>query len=265
MSIQGSMRDKTAKKITVSIDGMNIEPWIKLEDAADLEQWSRLDEIVYNQVSRQTEKALFFRRVFDYLKCNEIYGDFHEYGCHRCRTFRMVLTEAKRQNLNKMDFFAFDSFEGLPEPESPNQKESWYSGALKTRENDFLKTVQDHGLYTDKITTFKGYYDQILTDTLKKNFIRKEKKIALVNVDCDLYESAVPVFNFIEPLLQEGSIIYIDDLFVGYKGIPSKGVGRAFLEFQKISKWKFFHHLSVGWWGRSYIVYSKEYSQEGVL
>ena len=36
---------------------------------------------------------------------------------------------------------------------------------------------------------------------------RLQNKIALVNVDCDLYESAVPVFRFIEPLLQEGAVL----------------------------------------------------------
>ena len=82
---------------------------------------------------------------------------------------------------------------------------------------------------------------------------RGEPKIALATVDCDLYESAVPVFDFIEPLLQAGSVIYIDDLFVGNRGDPRKGVARAFLEYRKHSPWRFVRHLDVGWWGRSYI------------
>jgi hypothetical protein len=63
------------------------------------------------------------------------------------------------------------------------------------------------------------------------------------------------VFNFIEPLLQEGSVLYIDDLFAGYKGNPTKGVARAFREFRKRSRFKFVRHLDIGWWGRSYIAY----------
>ena len=78
-------------------------------------------------------------------------------------------------------------------------------------------------------------------------------RAALITVDCDLYELAVPVFNFIEPLLQEGTVLYMDDLLVGNKGNPNRGVARAFLEFQRRSRWQFIRHLEVGWWGRSYI------------
>jgi len=99
---------------------------------------------------------------------------------------------------------------------------------------------------------------------LRDKFLDTENKIALVTIDCDLYESAVPVFEFIEPLLQEGSEVYIDDLFAGYKGAPTKGVARAFLEFQRKSRWKFVRHLNVGWWGRSYITYLGE-SVDGEL
>ena len=55
------------------------------------------------------------------------------------------------------------------------------------------------------------------------NMSKSARKIALVNIDCDLYEFAVPVFDFIDPLLQEGAVIYVDDLFAGYKGHPAQG------------------------------------------
>jgi hypothetical protein len=50
-------------------------------------------------------------------------------------------------------------------------------------------------------------------------------------------------------------MLYLDDLFAGYKGSPRKGVARAFKEFRRQSEWKFVRHLDVGWWGRSYIAY----------
>ena len=92
------------------------EPWIRLADGEELASWSKQEEIIYNQRNRQAEKYLFFRRIFDFLTENEIHGDYHEFGCHRARTFRMALTEARRHNLDSMKFWAFDSFEGLPMP-----------------------------------------------------------------------------------------------------------------------------------------------------
>ncbi|MGE0565656.1 MAG: TylF/MycF/NovP-related O-methyltransferase [Pseudolabrys sp.] len=247
--------------LIVRIDG---EPWVRLADGRELAKWSKQDEIRYNQGNRQAEKYLFFRRVFDFLTENEIRGDYHEYGCHRCRTFRMALTEARRHNQDNMKFFAFDSFEGLPDPTTETSVSKWTQGALTTSEATFKDIVRKHGVYADKVTTIKGFYSDSLTEELKKRFVSRENKIALVTVDCDLYESAVPVFDFIEPLLQDGSVIYMDDLFVGNKANPTRGVARAFLEFQKRSQWRFIRHLDVGWWGRTYIARTADSGIDGV-
>lgn len=241
------------------------EPWVALPDGAELGKWGRDDEIAYNQTHRQTEKALFYRRTFDFLTDNRVVGDYHEYGCHRCRTFRMALTEARRHNLSDMGFHAFDSFEGLPEPTSDTSVEIWKRGALTTSEEDFMGMVREHGIYVDNVRTIKGFYSESLTPDLGRRYLDSGRKVALVNIDCDLYESAVPVFDFLDPLLQEGAVMYIDDLFAGYKGSPRKGVARAFLEWQRRTRWKIVRHLDIGWWGRSYIVYLDKEDVVGVL
>src|SRR6516162_6279223 len=126
--------------LIVRLDG---EPWVKLADGRELARWGKQDEIRYNQGNRQAEKYQFFRRVFDFLHENEIRGDYHEYGCHRCRTFRMALTEARRHNLDQMKFWAFDSFEGLPTLTTETSVSRWTQGALSTSESDFLTIVRD--------------------------------------------------------------------------------------------------------------------------
>jgi hypothetical protein len=231
------------------------EPWVELATGVDLENWDRSARIAWNQTGRQTEKYRFYRRTFDFLTDNQVEGDYHEFGCHRARTFRMALTEARRHELTRMRFFAFDSFEGLPAPTSSPDHEVWQRGALATSEVDFLGIIRTHGIYPERVKTVKGFYADTLTDELQKRFLEDEKPIALACIDCDLYESAQPVFRFIEPLLQEGSVLYLDDLFAGYKGSPVRGVARAFSEFRKRSRFRFVKHLDVGWWGRSYIAY----------
>ena len=238
------------------IIGLDEEPWVKLANGTELSAWGKEQEVRYNQKNRQAEKYLFFRRIFDFLNENEIRGDYHEYGCHRCRTFRMTLTEARRHNLDTMKFWAFDSFEGLPDPTTETSVSKWSKGVLTTSEDQFLSLIKAHGVYEDRVHTVKGYYADSLTADTRRTFVENEAKIALATVDCDLYESAVPVFDFIEPLLQEGTVVYMDDLFVGNMGNPSRGVARAFLEFQERSKFSFLRHLNIGWWGRSYIAYA---------
>jgi hypothetical protein len=246
--------DRPPLAIEPSLD----EPWVKLGTGASLVDWKRDEEIAYNQTNRQTEKDQFFRRTFDFLTDNRVKGDYFEFGCHRCRTFRMALTEARRHNLSEMRFFAFDSFAGLPEVTSDTAVEIWKRGALATSEAEFQRMVNEHGIYVDRVRTVKGYYSDSLTHELRRRFAAEQSRIALVNIDCDLYESAVPVFEFVDPLLQEGAVIYIDDLFAGYKGNPDKGVAKAFLEYRRKTRWKFLRHLDVGWWGRSYIAYTGE-------
>lgn len=252
-------------RLTTTIQDQPEEPWVDLPDAAALSDWDRESEIAYNQMSRHTEKARFFRGAFDFLTDNRIAGDYHEFGCHRCRTFRMALTEARRHNMDSMSFLAFDSFEGLPEPTSQTSVEIWRRGALTTSEEQFMDLVRAHGLFVDRVRTIKGFYEETLTEELRKQFLESGRKISLATVDCDLYESAVPIFEFIDPLLQEGSVIYIDDLFAGHRGNPMKGVSRAFLEYQQRTRWRFVRHLDVGWWGRSYITYLENDPLPGVL
>jgi len=255
----------TSLSKSIAIESRDDEPWTALPDGVTLRDWGRNDEISYNQMNRQTEKALFYRRTFDLLTDNRVHGDYLEFGCHRCRTFRMALTEARRHNLANMEFHAFDSFEGLPEPTSETSVEIWKRGALTTSETAFMGMVKAHGIYVNHVKTIKGYYADSLTKARQAEYVKSARKAILVNVDCDLYESAVPVFDFIDPMLQEGAVIYIDDLFAGYKGNPHKGVARAFLEWQARSRWKLVRHLDVGWWGRSYIVYLDKRDVTGTL
>src|SRR6266446_5848975 len=97
------------------ITGRLKEPWVELADGRALADWEHDQEVAYNQVNRQREKHRFFVRTFDFIKDNRIRGNYLEFGCHRVRTFRMALTEARRHSMDWMKFFAFDSFQGLPD------------------------------------------------------------------------------------------------------------------------------------------------------
>ena len=61
----------------------------------------------------------------------------------------MALTEARRHNLESMQFHAFDSFEGLPEPKSDTSVEIWKKGVLTTTEEQFMEMVNNHGIYAN--------------------------------------------------------------------------------------------------------------------
>lgn len=230
----------------------NSEPFVELATGEYFANTTNADLILANQQMRQAEKYQFYRLCFDYINENSIYGDYHEYGVHKARTFRMALTEARRQDMEEMQFFAFDSFQGLPASNS-HLHDGWIEGALTTSEESFQNIIKQHGIYTDKVHTVRGFYDQVLTEKCVSHFLNCNNKIAVVTVDCDLYESAVPVFKFIENLIQTGTVVYIDDYFVGHRGSVKHGVTRAFDEYKNYSRFDFVPFLPVGWWGKSFI------------
>lgn len=236
------------------VRGQEREPWVYLADGKALSDWSREEQIQYNQRNRQAAKYAFFVAAFDFLHGNDIVGDYYEFGCHRARTFRMALTEARRQNMNDMRFLAFDSFAGLPACD-PDQvgTATWTTGALMTSESEFRALIEGHGIFVDQVRTVPGYFDASLSPALGAELLAQGRRPALVTVDCDLYESAVSVFAFLEDLLQPGTLIYLDDMFAGYKGSPLHGVYKAFREFAVRSRFHFEPHMQVGWVARSFV------------
>ncbi len=231
------------------------EPWVRLETEQDFKLLGRDDTIAANQQLRQSEKHRFYRMVFDMLKANNVHGDYLEFGCHRGRTFRMALTEARRQELGKMRFHAFDSFQGLPDDDSGHDVDTYVKGSLKTEESAFMNLMTEHGIFPDRIRTHKGFYQDSLNPRLQTELINEGTQAALICVDCDLIASTTAVFDFIAPFLQEGAIIYIDDYYAGYKGNPARSVAKTWHKFVEDNKadWFFEDFLRVGWWGRSFI------------
>lgn len=228
------------------------EPWVTLPAAQHFVGFDKQQEIACNQQRRQTLKFEFFKNTFDFLNDSEIRGDYFEFGTHRVRTFRMALSCARFYNLSGLSFHAFDSFEGLPSF-GEALMDKWKPGALCTTLEEFLQTIRAHGLYTESVHCYKGFYDKTLTPDLSRQLSAQGTKAMMITVDCDYYQSATSVFGFIEPFLQHGTVVYLDDVFAGFKTDSQGGVMRAFQEFAAKSSFEFIPHLHVGWWGRSFI------------
>lgn len=124
-------------------------------------------------------------------------------------------------------FVAFDSFEGLPGGDADRQ-EDYGEGAYSCSEADFLRNIKSQGVDLDDVVTLPGYYDETLTPESKQRL--NIKRASLVLIDCDLYESTVPVLEYLTDLVQQGTIIIFDDWY-RYKGRPDKGEQRACREW----------------------------------
>jgi Methyltransferase domain len=125
----------------------------------------------------------------------EVNGDhplYLEFGVFEGETMRWW-----SQHLDQPDaqLVGFDSFVGLPEGWRPG----FDTGKFAT---EGAPDVDD-----ERVSFVAGWFDETLPE-----FKLPEHDQLVVNVDCDLYASAVTVLSWVEPHLKAGTLLYFDEL-----------------------------------------------------
>jgi O-methyltransferase len=179
---------------------------------------------------------------------NYVPGDYLEFGCYSGVTFshayQMFQTTRKEliDRLSGKDkeiyqeakprFFAFDSFEGLPEAQevddNPYLPKHWKKSSFSMSQKQFEKTLHRKGISGDDVIIVKGWYNDTLTDDTKKQY--NLRRASVVHIDCNYYESAILALNFITDLINDGTVIVFDD-YNFFRGSPKYGQRAAFLEW----------------------------------
>jgi hypothetical protein len=122
-------------------------------------------------------------------------GDWAEFGCRSGATARLLIPLMPPT----ARFFAFDSFRGLPL--------DWNRGPGRVVPRGHFKCEQPE---IEGATIVAGLF----ADTLPAWLDAEERHLALIHLDCDLYESARDVMERLRygRELSAGSVILIDDL-----------------------------------------------------
>ncbi len=181
------------------------------------------------------------RRIMGFIDYGRIEGDYAEFGVYQGHSFIAAYKFAEFFGIKNMNFWAFDSFEGLPEIKGTDKEGIWKKGEYSCSLEDFMKNLKENKVDLNRVFAIRGFF----SDTLKKK--HNIKKLAVAYIDCDLYESTKEVLKFIEPYLQEGTLILFDD-WNAFKGKPDKGEQKAFNEFiKKCKKFKFIEYYNGGY------------------
>jgi hypothetical protein len=187
---------------------------------------------------------------------NYVAGDYLEFGVWKGDSFSKAyhaILEMRRQHSNwltrhpthasehgrstpefdlwknwKPRFFAFDSFEGLPASADGDLHENWAKGSYACAEDQFKANIAEDGVDLSRVVTVPGFYDKSLTPELKAKL--NLRRAAIVNIDCDLFESTITVLDFVTDLLVQGTILVFDDWFC-YQGRPNRGEQKACREW----------------------------------
>jgi hypothetical protein len=195
---------------------------------------------------------------FHLLSRIEVEGDYLEFGVFRGETFRNAIRAARqgfratKQGRFPGRFLAFDSFEGLPHTASMGDGVNPYARAeFAASRADFERTLGDLAR-RHPVEVVAGWFDETLTAATAERL--RLGKAAFVNVDCDLYESTVPVLRFVTPLLQTGTILYFDDWF-SYRGSMDHGEARAVREWlERHPEIRLVDYRNVGVTGKMFVV-----------
>ncbi len=154
--------------------------------------------------------ALFFekavRRVSDAVGADAM-GDYLEFGVYQGNSMMAMQEAVRRVGLEKVRFFGFDSFEGLPseaEWDGP-----WSEGEFRSDIEFTRKRLTEGGVDWNRTELVKGFFSETLTPELRQQ--HSLEKASLIMIDADLYTSSRDALNFCEPLIRDTTAIFFDD------------------------------------------------------
>jgi O-methyltransferase len=138
------------------------------------------------------------------------------------------------------NLFAFDSFQGLPGDEGG----VFAKGDYSYPETHFKNVVKKAGVPMARVKVVRGFYEQSLTPELI-TALGFKRGVYCIHIDSDLYESAKTVLNWLEPILDSGSVIIFDDWFA-FDHMPDPenyGEQKALREWKDCPNWTILHKV----------------------
>lgn len=214
-------------------------------------------KIYFSFFPRKTYREEILQKVMRLVSSFKIKNsDYLEFGVYRGDSIIAAYNSAQKHGLDKIKFYAFDSFEGLPPITGIDNKIKQFSkGKYTCTEEKFRENIAMKGVNLDRVTSVPGWYSETLNNSMKKKL--PIKSAGVIWIDCDLYESTVSVLNFITDYVVDGTIIIFDDWFC-FHGSPQMGEQRAFREWiVKNPSISFSEYMKSGFCGNSFILHRK--------
>jgi O-methyltransferase len=225
---------------------------VKRSLCADI--YSRLDTLEYRSFNR---RFYAIEQCTEYLVGAKIDGDYLEFGVYQGTTLSHAY-QWMVPHFKEMRFLAFDSFEGLPVPKgidiADGYSSHFYEKQFSCSQEEFAQSIRSKGVDLSKVSMTKGWFDKTLSSQRAQEL--NLKAIAVAWIDCDYYESTVPVLKFITPYLTVGSVIIFDD-WRCYRNHPDFGEQRACKEWlESNNQIQLAELFSFGWNGIAFTVIS---------
>lgn len=143
----------------------------------------------------------------------DIPGNFVECGTYKGGAAALLAVVVKRYSLRPRRLYAFDTFEGMPEPSEVDRQDGipanltgFGAGTLKAPMSENIEKICEHLQVRDIVIPVKGLFAQTLPE-----YKSEIGDIAFLHADGDWYQSTMDIFNNLYDSIVVGGIIQVDD------------------------------------------------------
>jgi len=191
------------------------KPNVQLEPFDELKRINGLDHPTYAHTMIGIKRLDNLQFCIENILANDIPGDLIETGVWRGGAVIFMRGVLKAYSDDKRFVWAADSFEGLPMPDADkypadegdrHHENKFLAVSLERVKANFAK----YGLLDEQVKFLKGWFK----DTLSSVPI---KKLALIRLDGDMYESTMDALVHLYPKLSIGGYLIVDD----YGAVPA--------------------------------------------
>ncbi len=224
-------------------------------------------KFVQGDINRN-DRIGMLHKCWGHVFSNHLFGDYVEFGVYKGDTlvqsvkqykqYKSWLNDQKRSNEkwrvdialksdlnNQIYFHGLDTFEGMPENNERNfiyNKGSFISSYEETQKK--MLSLKE------KIFLYEGVFKN-----QKKHLVNnlKNRKVSIVNIDCDIYSSTIDSLEIINEYMQIGSIILFDD-YNGFNANNEEGQRKALAEFKMKTNWVIEPFFTYMYSGQSFII-----------
>lgn len=194
------------RQLCITLGSALPQPVLKMTlgvaELVEIGGWMRSSGYTYQKLP--TSRATLFREVAREIEERNVL--YMEFGVWQGASIRFWSDLLKNPASN---LHGFDSFEGLPE--------DWVDGYPKGHfsTNGNVPTVPD-----PRVKFFKGWFQETLP-----TYTPPPHDVMVVSIDCDLYEPAHYVLEYLAHLFRPGDFLYFDEFYYLQHEV------RAFREF----------------------------------
>jgi hypothetical protein len=198
-------------------------------------------EIMISELVNFDIRSEMFSRAARFVNYEVVEGDIIEFGVYTGRSLALLSHYHSKFIGDKVHgsltpvrkVIGVDSFKGLAKNEhvrwpegSFSKNHSWHpllEEGARVGPDHIIDVFKYYSL--EKPVIINGYFSEV-QDVLDSVC----SKVAVIHIDCDLYEATKDALNLVREKIQEGTIILFDDWF-NFKAAAHKGEQKAFNEF----------------------------------